>query len=276
LNVSLAPTTNAVKAAYYTVRFYSDGAAKSMEYWSVPQSAAPVSLRDVRTHAIASAPPSNLTSIAVQDVSGLRTELDLRPIRGASFVTGRAAVIGASGGIEAVIGDPANCVRVDGTAGPCGVGGGSFVDAETPAGATDGVNTVFQTSVAPNPAGSLLLFHNGVLQRQGAEYTLAGRNITFTVGYAPRQGDVLTAWYRSAPDSTYVFADPETPAGAVNGTNANFTLSGAPLPASSLMLYRNGLLQKAGVDYTLSQAQITFLAGAIPQSGDLLQATYRK
>jgi hypothetical protein len=44
------------------------------------------------------------------------------------------------------------------------------------------------------------------------------------------------------------------------------------------MLIRNGLLQTAGIDYTLSGNTITFLAGAIPQSTptpDGLVAWYR-
>jgi len=38
----------------------------------------------------------------------------------------------------------------------------------------------------------------------------------------------------------------------VDGTNATFALSYAPTPSASLLLFRNGLLQKAGVDYTLA------------------------
>jgi hypothetical protein len=115
-----------------------------------------------------------------------------------------------------------------------------------------------------------------MLQRQGAEYTLSGQTITFPSGSAPLPGDILAAWYRTAQDSTYGFADAETPAGVVNGSNAVFALSAVPTPALSLMLYRNGLLQKAGVDYNLSGNSVTFVPGAIPQAGDLLQASYRK
>jgi hypothetical protein len=43
----------------------------------------------------------------------------------------------------------------------------------------------------------------------------------------------------------------------------------------SLLLYRNGLLMKAGLDYTLSGTNIGFVAGATPQPGDVLLASYR-
>jgi hypothetical protein len=71
------------------------------------------------------------------------------------------------------------------------------------------------------------------------------------------------------------FVDGETPSGVVDGSNAAFTLSQAPAPASSLALYRNGVLQKAGLDFTLSGATITFAAEAVPRSGDILLASYR-
>jgi hypothetical protein len=71
------------------------------------------------------------------------------------------------------------------------------------------------------------------------------------------------------------FRDGETPSGSVNGSNGTFTLTAAPSPASSLSLYRNGLLQSAGSDYTLNGSTITFVTGAIPQTGDLLRAFYR-
>src|ERR1035438_9572384 len=71
------------------------------------------------------------------------------------------------------------------------------------------------------------------------------------------------------------FTDAEVPAGLVNGANASFTLSAVPTPTSSLTLYRNGVLQKAGQDYSLSGNTIQFLAGSTPQPGDTLLASYR-
>jgi hypothetical protein len=81
-----------------------------------------------------------------------------------------------------------------------------------------------------------------------------------------------------APGSGVNYSDAEVPGGTVNGSNAVFTLVNAPNPAVSLQLHRNGLLQTAGIDYTLSGNTITFLAGAIPQSTptpDGLIAWYR-
>jgi hypothetical protein len=71
------------------------------------------------------------------------------------------------------------------------------------------------------------------------------------------------------------FVDAETPGGTLNGTNATFTLANAPDPPASLTLFRNGLLQDQNGDYTLAGSTITFEAGAVPQAGDILIASYR-
>jgi hypothetical protein len=78
-----------------------------------------------------------------------------------------------------------------------------------------------------------------------------------------------------AGSTSFVFVDAETPAGTENGSNTAFTLAGTPSPAASLAVYRNGVMQTGGVDYTLSGSNITFLAVA-PKAGDVLQAFYRK
>ncbi len=71
------------------------------------------------------------------------------------------------------------------------------------------------------------------------------------------------------------FADNEVPGGTIDGANQVFTLTAPPVPESSLLLYRNGLLQKSGYDFTLSGATITFVEAATPQTGDVLLASYR-
>lgn len=74
---------------------------------------------------------------------------------------------------------------------------------------------------------------------------------------------------------TVTDAENETPTGTPDGQLTVFTLAASPSPTASLMLFRNGLLQTQGVDYTLSGSTITFLMGAVPQTGDLLRAWYR-
>lgn len=85
------------------------------------------------------------------------------------------------------------------------------------------------------------------------------------------------------------FADGETPAGAIDGKNATFTLAHAPVAGSVPIVSWNGVVQKLNGDYRLDRngsvgsssstspggpnATITFLHA--PAAGDSLQAWYR-
>ena len=71
------------------------------------------------------------------------------------------------------------------------------------------------------------------------------------------------------------FVDAEVPSGAINGSNLSFTLANIPLPATSLEVFRNGLLLQQGNDYTISTNTITFLSNTAPQTSDILLASYR-
>ena len=75
--------------------------------------------------------------------------------------------------------------------------------------------------------------------------------------------------------STVTFVDGETPGGVVDGSNVSFTLVSPPAPSTSLHLFRNGLMQKLGFDYTFSGSTIVFVGSATPQPGDTILAEYR-
>ncbi len=75
--------------------------------------------------------------------------------------------------------------------------------------------------------------------------------------------------------TTAAFIDGEAVAGSLNGSNAVFTLSHPPSPLGSLNLYRNGLLQSVGIDYSISSSTVTFLTPSIPKSTDVVTAYYR-
>jgi hypothetical protein len=71
------------------------------------------------------------------------------------------------------------------------------------------------------------------------------------------------------------FMDGDSPSGIVDGSNTAFTFSAVPNPSSSLAVYRNGMLQKVGQDYTANGNVVTFVAADTPQPGDTLLASYR-
>jgi hypothetical protein len=74
--------------------------------------------------------------------------------------------------------------------------------------------------------------------------------------------------------SPAVFVDGETPSGAINGSNTQFTLANTPVASTSVSVWLNGLFQRYGVDFSVSGSTISFL-GTPPQTGDVLLASYR-
>jgi hypothetical protein len=279
LYVQLVPTTNANTGAVYTVTFASEGVVEFTETWAVPPSTIALRVRDVLVPngTISGSGPPLVTLISIADVTGLQAALNLYALIGTSFAPSRTAIIDATGAIDGATGDLSDCMHVDGTSAPCGVSGSAtFVDAETPGGTINGANASFTLANTPNPAASLTLFLNGLLQDQGVDYTLAANVITFATAATPQTGDHLLANYRLAVNIPGVgFVDQQTPTGAINGVNTAFTLSQAPSPGASLTVYLNGLLMSAGVDYTLSGTAITFASASVPQTGDLLFCSFR-
>ena len=67
----------------------------------------------------------------------------------------------------------------------------------------------------------------------------------------------------------------EVPTGAINGANSIFTIATTPTTASSVMVFRNGILQSLNSDYSLTGKTINFATGSLPQTGDNLQVSYR-
>ena len=210
LRVQLAPTTTATPGASYSVVYNSQGRYTFGETWAVPPSASVLRLRDVRvsTGDIVGPPPL-VTTINISDVSGLTAELAARPVEGPGYMPSRTAVINSMGSLDGASGNPSDCVRVDGTSGPCGTGasgGGpvvSFSDGEIPSGLVNGVNTSFTVMYAPAPQSSLLVFRNGLRMSQAVDYKVSGNSITFLTVATPQAGDLLSVSYRYAdPNSS--------------------------------------------------------------------------
>jgi hypothetical protein len=280
LYVQLVPTTDANTAAIYTVQYSNLGVALSSEAWSVAPSNFPLRVRDVRVPpgTVSGSGPATVTIINLSDVNGLQNALNARAIIGTGFTPSRAAVIDATGAIDGAIGSLSDCLHVDGTSAPCSTSSSTttFVDSERPSGTVNGSNSSFSLASSPNPASSLAIFRNGLLLRQGTDYSVSANGITFQSGAVPQPGDVVVASYRLSAGTPGVgFVDQEAPSGTMNGVNAAFTLSQPPTPSSSLVVYRNGLHLTAGVDYTEAGSTITFTPTLVPQPGDILLCSYR-
>lgn len=198
LFVQLTPTTNAVPAAEYLVKYSSDGKIQFQETWAVPPSPTALRVRDVRTsQPLFPGGPGQVTQIQESDVIGLVADLEIRAVKGPGYGNSRAAVISDTGQLEGALGALSDCVRVDGTSVPCGGGGSSvFVDHEVPGGVVDGANVTFTVANAPTPAASLHLFRNGLLQKAGFDFVLVGSVVTFVSAAVPQPGDTMLASYR--------------------------------------------------------------------------------
>lgn len=125
------------------------------------------------------------------------------------------------------------------------------------------------TSTAPTN-GQLLIGNAG---NYSVANLSAGTGVTITNGAGTISIAVNTATFIAV--ANYVVR--EAPTGTINGVNAAFTLAATPV-AGTEQVFVNGILQNSGAgnDYTIATNTITFLAGAIPQTGDVVRVTYLK
>lgn len=237
LNVQLVPTTTASAGAQYNVTFNNAGVNQFTQVWAVPPSTVVLRVRDVLvSQGTVVGPPPVTSPVNISDVTGLQNQLTIRPQQGVNFAIGRAAVINSSGQIDGASGSLSDCVRVDGSSGPCGSSSGSsgilpsYADEEIPSGTVNGSNTSFTLVNAPSPAASLDLYLNGLLMKQGTDYTLSGNGIAFLTASTPQSGDLLIANYR--------FANPSNPLGTL--TAAQVVCSSAGSSTSSTALTQLG------------------------------------
>ncbi|HVP00102.1 MAG TPA: hypothetical protein VMT15_18655 [Bryobacteraceae bacterium] len=247
LSVQLVPTTTASVGANYQITYNGAGVYQFSQTWAVPPSSVPLRVADVlvSTGTVVGGGAGSITSqpIQISDVVGLTNALALVPQKGVAYALGRAAVINNSGQIDGAAGNLGDCVRVDGSSGPCGGNGGGllplYADGEVPSGAINGLNTTFTLASTPSPSNSLMLYVNGLLMHQGLDYTIAGSTITFALASTPQTSDVLLASYR--------YANPNNPLGSLTapqvvcsavGTStsnaASTTLGTCTLPAGLL------------------------------------------
>jgi len=240
LRVQLVP--NLAASVYYTVVYNSDGRVQFSETWSVAASSSTLRVRDVRVASSTSSSSSGTiaadTAVTESAVTGLVADLASRPVKGTGYITNRTAYVNAEGALDSVLGSASDCVKVDGTSGPCSVDL-TFVDNEIPTGTIDGSNTAFTLTYAPSPTASLAVYRNGVLLKLGQDYTLASNVITFVSAMTPLAGDTLLASYRLSQNISTVQPYPLAQAvcsgiGASTASTTAATLGICTIPASLL------------------------------------------
>jgi hypothetical protein len=274
LSVLLVPTTTAAVGTYYQAVYNSnDGTVSWSEAWQVPPSSTPLTISQVRTSTGTGSGTGGGTGITgtvtMNQVVGLNAYLT----QVSNLITTLTNTTNTLTTSVATLNTSVQTLQA-GTNGSSSMA--AFTDGEAPTGAINSTNATFTLSNTPSPTLSLQLYRNGVLQTYGVDYSVNGSQITLVAGDIPSTGDSLIAYYRVAgtgPQATFV--DLEVPSGTINGTNKVFTLAFAPNPQLSLRVSNNGILLKQGADYTLSGSTVTFVTAAVPQTGDLLTASYR-
>lgn len=127
------------------------------------------------------------------------------------------------------------------------------------------------TGLSTTPTNGQILIGNGT--NFALSTITGGTGITVTNGAGTISIAVNSATFLLV--ANYVVR--EAPTGTINGTNPTFTLAATPVTGTE-EVYVNGILQNSGAgnDYTIAGATITFLAGAIPQTNDVIRVTYLK
>jgi hypothetical protein len=194
-----AISNTADAALYQTERFSSNG---TLEYsTTLPNGQYSVVLKFAEIYF--AAPGKRVFNIVI---NGVTVEPNFDPFAAAGGVNtavDKTYTVGVSGGaidirLVSVVQNPkVSAIEIDPVVNTTNSAGGpSFADQETPAGAIDGVNNAFTLAHTPNPAASLLLIRNGLVLKQGSDYSVTGRAITFLSAALPQSGDTLQAFYR--------------------------------------------------------------------------------
>lgn len=211
LNVQLVPTTTASAGANYQVTYNSQGVYQFSQVWAVPPSLFPLKVSAVLVSSGTvvggggGGAGAITGTIPISSVIGLTNALALLPLEGIGYAPGLTAVINSSGQIIGASGNLGDCVRVNGSSGPCGFAGvlPQFSDSELPTGSINGSNATFTLAYVASPPSSLQLYLNGLRMDQNVDYTISGTTITFVPASVPQTGDVLLATYRYAnPNNT--------------------------------------------------------------------------
>jgi len=138
---------------------------------------------------------------------------------------------------------------------------------ETPTGLINGSNNIF--TLSQNSVGAILGFHNGLLIRNGIDFSVVLNVVTMFV--APQTNDTLQFFYQTDTLQTGLQATDFS--GFTNGIKNQFSLGNFLPDREFIGVWNNGLLIKKFIDF---QLQINILTmSATPPVNDSLYCVYR-
>jgi prefoldin subunit 5 len=293
LSVLLVPTTTASSGAYYQAAYNSnDGTVTWNETWQVPPSNTPLTLAQVRqsstqgsggtggsgtgsTGSTGSGGSQYATlPISISEVTGLSSNLNT--INSAltlltTQVNGLQSTINSTGSLSGLQN------TVNGLSSTVSSNSSALTTLQSTVNSLSSTVNGLSTSVSQNSSALTTLQSN--VGAMNSTVTANSNSISTLQSTVAALNSTLTSLQNTVSSlsagSTAAFSDAETPAGSINGTNGTFTLAKTPAAPTSVALYKNGILQSYGVDFTVSGQTVTFAAQSLPQSGDLMQAFYR-
>ena len=128
----------------------------------------------------------------------------------------------------------------------------------------DGSTTAFTLSETPTYANSVMVFVDGILQKETTNYSVSGATLTFTS--APDASAEIEAKHmglrgviRRGPDYQY-------DAFTGDGSTVAFTLSNTGVPTNSAFVFYNGVCIKPTTDYSISGSTMTLTFAPVAAS----------
>jgi hypothetical protein len=309
LSVKLSPT-NSSPETFYWVTFTSRSSSQQwVEEWSIPPSRQGLYLKDVRIkspipqrdeHARDLSLPLSMSDItnlnaSLSQVAGSLTSLNTQVNQISSEMetfTSTGQILGETpAGL--INGSNANFVLANTPSSPTMVSvSRNGITLESSDYNVSGKTIIFLPCCIPISGDTLTVDYTAAAASRSAKiYQHAGvRDITLPIPISDVSGlsaalaqlnqslSTVTATVSSLQGTVQnltglavIYGDTLT--GTINGSNNSFTLSALPTP-SSIALFKNGLRQTSGVDYSLSGQTVVFSSSAVPQAGDTLSADY--
>ena len=128
----------------------------------------------------------------------------------------------------------------------------------------DGSTTAFTLTETPTYANSVMVFVDGILQKETTNYSVSGATLTFTS--APDASSEIETKHmglrgvmRRGPDYQY---DSFTG----DGSTVAFTLSNTGVPTNSAFVFYNGICIKPTTDYSISGSTMTLTFAPVSAS----------
>jgi hypothetical protein len=128
----------------------------------------------------------------------------------------------------------------------------------------DGSTTAFTLTETPTVANSVMVFVDGILQKETSNYAISGSSLTFTT--APDASSEIEAKHMGLRGVVRRGPDYQYDAFTGDGSTVAFTLSNSGVPTNSAFVFYNGVCLKPTTDYSVSGNTLTITFAPVSAS----------